>query len=188
MNAPMQLLPRVRGWIAAEYPGTDICVSEYNWDNDDPTNPVAGLVEADVLGIFGKFGVRLAAYWTTPVDGNGAPLPAYRAFQLYRNADGAGHGFGDISVTAASPLAKVAIYGAFDSATGALTVSSSTRTRRRSRRRWRCRASTPQRRRKCTRWSKARAPTTPADYAVTASEIALTIPAHAMQLIVIAKQ
>jgi hypothetical protein len=32
------------------------------------------------------------------------------------------------------------------------------------------------------------APTTPADYAVSASEIALTIPAHAMQLIVIPKR
>ena len=122
MNEPMQLLPRVQAWIAAEYPGTDVCVSEYNWNNNDGTNPVAGLVEADVLGIFGKYGVRLAAFWTTPVDGNGMPLPAYRAFQLYRNADGAGHGFGDTSVTAASPLAKVAVYGAVDSSTGALTV------------------------------------------------------------------
>jgi hypothetical protein len=122
MNEPMQLLPRLRQWIAAEYPGTDICVSEYNWNLNDPDNPVAGLVEADVLGLFGKHGVRLAAFWTTPVDGNGAPRPAYRAFQLYRNADGMGRGFGDTSVTAASPRASVAVYAAIDSATGALTV------------------------------------------------------------------
>ena len=48
----------------------------------------AALVEADVLGIFGKYGVRLAAYWTTPVNGQGAPLPAWHAFRLYRNYDG----------------------------------------------------------------------------------------------------
>ena len=187
-NAPMQLLPRVRGWIAAEYPGTDVCVSEYNWDNNDPTNPVAGLVEADVLGIFGKFGVRLAAFWTTPVDGNGAPLSAYRAFQLYRNADGAGHGFGDTSVTAASPLPKVAIYGAIDSATGALTVIVINKDT--------VALSAPLALQNFAAAATAKvwqviegaAPTTPADYAVNASEIALTIPAHAMQLIVIAKQ
>ena len=75
-----------------------------------------------MLGIFGKYGVRLAAFWTTPVDDSGNPRPAYRAFQLYRNVDGAGHGFGDTSVTAASGRAKVAIYAAIDSASGALTV------------------------------------------------------------------
>jgi hypothetical protein len=92
MSEPMQLLPRVQQWIAAEYPGTDVCVSEYNWDLNDASNPVAGLVEADVLGIFGKYGVRLAALRTRAADGRGAPQPAYRAFH-YRNADGAGRGF-----------------------------------------------------------------------------------------------
>ncbi|HEX6837380.1 MAG TPA: glycoside hydrolase family 44 protein [Polyangia bacterium] len=188
MNAPMELLPRVQGWIAAENPGIDVCVSEYNWDLNDATNPVAGLVEADVLGLFGKLGVRLAAYWTTPVDGNNAPQPAYRAFQLYRNADGAGQGFGDTSVAAASALAKVALYGAIDSATGALTVLVINKDT--------AALSAPLTLENFAAGASAKvwqvveggAPTTPADYAVAAGAIALSVPAHAMQLIVVPKQ
>ena len=188
MNEPMQLLPRVQGWIAAEYPGTDVCVSEYNWDNNDQTNPVAGLVEADVLGIFGKYGVRLAAYWTTPVDGNGAPLPAYRAFQLYRNADGAGRGFGDVSVTAASPLPKVALYGALDTPTGALTVIVINKDTTVLAAPLTLMSFSAGATAKVWQVVEGGAPTTPADYAVSGGAIALDVPAHAMQLLVIPKQ
>ena len=55
-----------------------------------------------MLGIFGKYGVRLAAYWTTPVDDQGKLLPPAQAFRMYRNYDGAGATFGTISVGAAS--------------------------------------------------------------------------------------
>src|SRR5581483_3005881 len=123
LNAPIQLIPRMQQWIATEYPGTDVCVSEYNFHNDDPTNAEAGLVEADVLGIFGKYGVRLANFWTTPVDGSGNPLPSYRAFQMFRNYDGAGGAFGPISIGATSSLAKVAIYAASDSASAPTSLT-----------------------------------------------------------------
>jgi hypothetical protein len=185
LDEPMQLLPRVQKWIADEYPGTDVCVSEYNWDLNDAANPVAGLVEADVLGIFGKYGVRLAAYWTTPVDGNGAPTPAYRAFQLYRNADGLGHGFGDTSVTAASPLPKVAIYGALDSSTGALTVlvinKDTTPLAAPLALESFDAAATAQ----VFEVVEGGAPTRPPDYAVAGGSLTLAVPAHAMQLVVI---
>src|SRR6185503_2779787 len=78
LGEPIALLPRVKTWIATEYPGTETCISEYNFNFGDEGNAAASLVEADVLGIFGAWGVRLAAYWTTPVDGGGNPLPAYR--------------------------------------------------------------------------------------------------------------
>lgn len=188
MNEPMQLLPRVQGWVAAEYPGTDVCVSEYNWNNGDPANPVAGLVEADVLGIFGKYGVRLAAFWTTPVDDNGNPRPAYRAFQLYRNADGAGHGFGDTSVTAASGRAKVAIYAAVDTATGALTVMVINKDT--------APLTAPLQLANFDAAASAKvwqvvldgAPTAQADLAVGGGTLALSLPARAMQLLVIPKK
>jgi hypothetical protein len=184
----MQLLPRVQQWIAAEYPGTDVCVSEYNWNLNDAGNPVAGLVEADVLGLFGKYGVRLAAFWTTPVDGGGAPQPAYRAFQLYRNADGAGRGFGDTSVTAASPLAKVAIYGALDSPTGALTVIVINKDTTALAAPLQLANFDAAATAKVWQVVEGGAPTTPADYAVSSATLALAIPAHAMQLIVVAKR
>ena len=121
---PIQLFPRIQGWINQEYPGTGICISEYNFNLNDQNNAEAGLVEADLLGLYGKYGVRLAAYWTTPVDGNGNPQPPYRAFQIFRNYDGANGRFADWSVGAASTLPKVAIYAAADAQTsaGKLTI------------------------------------------------------------------
>ncbi|MCU1281915.1 MAG: hypothetical protein JWM53_5461, partial [bacterium] len=187
-SEPMQLLPRIQKWIAAEYPGTDVCVSEYNWNLNDAANPVAGLVEADVLGIFGKWGVRLAAFWTTPVDGTGAPEPAYRAFQLYRNADGMGHGFGDTSVAAASPRPLVAIYGAVDSVSGALTVMVINKDSAALAAPLQLQSFDAAATAKVWQVVEGGAPTTPADYAVGSGALALSLPAHAMQLVVIPKR
>jgi len=49
-----------------------------------------------VLGIFGREGLDAATRWTTPK----ASTPTFKAMQMYRNADGHGHGFGDTSVKA----------------------------------------------------------------------------------------
>ena len=122
LGEPVQLFPRLVGWIQQHYPGTGICVSEYNWNLDTQSDGNAALAEADVLGLFGVWGIRLAAYWTTPVDGQGNPLPAYWAFKLLRNYDGAKGSFGDTSVTAATTLAGVAVYAAERASDGAITV------------------------------------------------------------------
>ncbi len=118
----MRLFPRLNEWIAAARPGTAICVSEYNFNLNGETDPLAALVEADVLGIFGKYGVRLAAYWTTPVDDQDKLLPPAQAFRMYRNYDGAGATFGTVSVGAASTVAGVAAFAAVDDAGGKLTI------------------------------------------------------------------
>lgn len=122
LGQPVRLFPRLGEWIAAARPGTDICVSEYNFNLNGETDPLAALVEADVLGIFGKYGVRLAAYWTTPVDGQGKLLPPAQAFRMYRNYDGAGATFGTISVGATSTVAGVTAFAAVDDAGGKLTI------------------------------------------------------------------
>ncbi len=122
LGEPVRLFPRLGEWIAAARPGTGICVSEYNFNLNGETDPLAALVEADVLGIFGKYGVRLAAYWTTPADSQGKLLPPAQAFRMYRNYDGAGSTFGTISVGAASTLAGVAAFAAVDDAGGKLTI------------------------------------------------------------------
>jgi hypothetical protein len=184
---PMALLPTVLGWIQAEYPGTQLCVSEYNWNNDDPSNPVAGLAEADVLGLFGKYGVRLAAFWTTPGTAD-APAPAWRAFQLYRNADGQGHGFGDTSVAAASMLPKVALYAALDSATGNLTLMVINKDTTALTQALALRNFAAGARAKVYQVVLGSDVTRPADYAVTGGAMALNVPARAMQLIVVPKQ
>ncbi|MDF3064956.1 MAG: endoglucanase [Polyangiaceae bacterium] len=119
-NKSVQFLPRVRQWIRENYPGTGICVSEYNfW----PDRPEAAILQADVLGIFGREGVRLAAWWQFPWNTETkAPTPAYWAFRLYRNYDGAGGKFGDQALAAASKVADLAAYAAKRSEDGATTV------------------------------------------------------------------
>jgi hypothetical protein len=184
---PMRLLPTLLEWIAEDYPGTQLCLSEYNWHNKDDYNPVAGLVEADVLGLFGKFGLRLAAFWTTPGDGKN-PAPAWRAFQLYRNADGNGHGFGDTSVAAASTLAKVALYAATDSATGNLTVLVINKDTAALAQTVKLQNFAAGASAKVYQVILGGAVTTPADYAVANGAVAVNVPVQTMQLIVIPKK
>ncbi|HSS59980.1 MAG TPA: glycoside hydrolase family 44 protein [Candidatus Limnocylindrales bacterium] len=96
INTDVQLIPRLRGWIAASYPGTGIAISEYNFGGErDASGAVA---EAEALGVFGREGVALATYWTHPA----ADSAVGGAFRAYRNFDGKGGQFGDRSLTAVS--------------------------------------------------------------------------------------
>jgi hypothetical protein len=114
------VVPYAQGWINAMYPGTGICVSEYNVPNDggNAQNPGAstGAEEADILGMFGRLGYRVAAYWTTLVSGS-THLPVYNAMAMYRDYDGNSGRFGAVSIGAASPYAGVNAYAASDSPT-----------------------------------------------------------------------
>jgi hypothetical protein len=122
IGEPIRLFPRIQEWITKYLPGTGICVSEYNFNLNTGDNAEASLVQADVLGLFGRYGIRLGAWWTTPIDDQGNPRPPYWAFKLYRNYDGAGGAFGGTSVGAASSLPDVAAYAATRGADGALTL------------------------------------------------------------------
>jgi hypothetical protein len=108
-----------RGWINSTYPGTGICVSEYNVSKDT-TDATVTAKEADYLGTFGLMGVQVAAYWTTlaPKDSSNNYVHnySYNAFAMFRNYDGAGGAFGNISVGAQSAYSNVHAYAATDSA------------------------------------------------------------------------
>src|SRR5215468_3500506 len=111
------LIPRMRTWVDQNYPGTKLAISEYNWGALDNIN--GALAQADVLGIFGREGLDLATLWAPPTT----TQPGAFAFRMYRNYDGAGHGFGDTSVRATSAdEAKLAVYASLRSADGALTL------------------------------------------------------------------
>jgi hypothetical protein len=113
----VQLIPRMRDWVAQNYPGTKLAIGEYNWGALDHIN--GALAQADVLGIFGREGMGLATLWGPPT----ASQPGAFAFRMYRNYDGAGGAFGDVGVTATSAdQATVAVYAAQRSADGALTI------------------------------------------------------------------
>jgi hypothetical protein len=116
---------RFRGWINSTYPGTGICVSEYNVANDT-SDPAAAAKQADYLGTFGVMGIRVASYWTTlaPKDSNNNHVHsyAYNAFAMFRNYDGAGSKFGNVSVGSASSYSGVHVYSATDSASNPTTL------------------------------------------------------------------
>jgi hypothetical protein len=114
------VFPDIQGWINASYPGTGICVSEYNWSNDT-TDTQTAVEEADLLGMFGRFGVRVAAYWTSLVAGT-TPKPAYNGMAMFRSYDGNGGTFGSQSIGAASSNAGVNVYASSDSATAPTTL------------------------------------------------------------------
>ncbi len=117
IGEPVMLIPRLRNWIAAGYPGTRIGITEWSFGADKDIS--GGLATADALGIFGRENIYLANYWAYPTK----DAPAYLAFKLYRNADGAGAGFGDVACAASSADAnKLSCYAATDSRTGDLTL------------------------------------------------------------------
>ena len=113
----VRLIPRMQGWVAANYPGTKLAITEYNWGALDHIN--GPLAQADVLGIFGREGLDLATLWAPP----NPDQPAAFAFRIFRNYDGVGGTFGNSSVHAASANQdQLSIYAARRTADGALTL------------------------------------------------------------------
>jgi hypothetical protein len=92
----VRLVPRLRDWIAARFPGTRIAVTEYSWGNDAGTSST--LAQAEALAIFAREGVDFASRWVVPADGSRIE----DAFGLYLNYDGAGSRVQGQSVRATS--------------------------------------------------------------------------------------
>src|SRR5450755_4354777 len=113
----VDLIPRMKQWVAQYYPGTKTAISEYNWGGLESMN--GALAQADVLGIFGSQGLDRAQLWSPPSSSE----PGAFAFRMYRNYDGHGSRFGDESVSSSSAdQGQLAVYAAQRSADGALTV------------------------------------------------------------------
>ncbi len=114
---PVALIPRMHNWVDDNYPGTKIGLTEYNWGGLEHIN--GALTQADVLGIFGRERLDMAMLWQPPdsVD------PGAFAFRIYRNYDGEGSQFGEISLLAASDdQDQLSIYAAERSLDQARTV------------------------------------------------------------------
>ena len=91
------LIPRLKRWIAENYPGRGISIGEYNFGAENHMS--GGLALAEVLGRFGQEGITSAFYWTYPPGDS----PAAWAFRTFRNYDGKGAHFGELSVEAHAP-------------------------------------------------------------------------------------
>ena len=122
---PIRLLRWLQERVDADYPGTKLAMTEYNYGVGDHIS--GGLAQADVLGVLGREGVYLATYWGDGA-GNGQ-LPKYikAAFQIFRNYDGKGGTYADTAVqatpAAAGDLDKTSVFAAIDSKhPGTLTV------------------------------------------------------------------
>src|SRR5258706_12488565 len=95
LGEPIQILPRLQSKINAEFPGTEISITEYE---NGGGNHIAGTVaQAANLGIFGSQGVYAATLW--PLGNCPHILAGFRAF---RGFDGASADFGDTSLQATS--------------------------------------------------------------------------------------
>jgi hypothetical protein len=117
INDRVRLVPRLRGWVAQYYPGTQIGITEYNWGAEGHIN--GATTQADILGIFGREGLDVAARWATPA----AATPTYKAIKLYRNYDGNRSTFGETSVAAATANPDVvSAFAAERAGDGALTI------------------------------------------------------------------
>ena len=117
INDKVRLIPRLKQWVAQYYPGTPTGITEYNWGAENHIN--GATAQADILGIFGREGLDLAARWTTPPSGT----PTYKAIKLFRNYDGNRSTFGDTSVAATVPNPdNLSSFAAVRSSDNALTV------------------------------------------------------------------
>jgi hypothetical protein len=121
-NTPLQapqLLPMMHGWVAKDYPGTKIAIDEYNWGGLESIN--GAVTQADILGIFGEYGLDLGTFW--PSSAPSGQQPGVMAFAMYRNYDGAKSTFGDMALASTSAnQAQLSVYGALRSSDGAVTV------------------------------------------------------------------
>lgn len=113
---PVDLIPMLKAWIDKEYPGTGIAISEYNFGGEYDASGAVSL--AEVLGIYGRYGVAMANYWAYPPPNT----PGAAAFRLYRNYDGKGSTFGNLSVPVASGSREIAAFASRHSDTGEIDV------------------------------------------------------------------
>ncbi len=117
IGARVYLIPRMKAWVATYYPGLKTAITEYNWGAEGHIN--GATTQADIYGIFGREGLDYAARWTTPDPST----PTYKAMKMYRNYDGSKSGFGDTSVSATVPNPdNLSAFAATRSTDGALTV------------------------------------------------------------------
>jgi glycosyl hydrolase family 44 len=90
----IRLIPRLKGKISANYPNTQLAITEYNYG---AANHISGAIaQADVLGIFGREGLFAANLWRLASNNNFI----YGAFESFRNYDGANGSFGNTSIRA----------------------------------------------------------------------------------------
>lgn len=89
---PIVLLPTINDQIKKHYPGTKLAITEYNYGGGKVIS--GAIAQADVLGIFGRYGLFAASNWgISPND-----ISQVAAFKAFRNYDGKGSAFGNLAL------------------------------------------------------------------------------------------
>jgi hypothetical protein len=121
-STPLQapdVIPMMKKWVANDYPGTKLAITEYNWGGQESIS--GALAQADILGIFGREGLDIGTLWGAPDPTT--QIPGLIAFEIFRNYDGAKSTFGDQAILSTSAdQGKLSIYGALRSKDNVLTV------------------------------------------------------------------
>jgi hypothetical protein len=118
LQAP-QLIPMMHNWIAKDYPGTKTAISEYNWGGQESIN--GAVTQADILGIFGSYGLDMATLWGPPNPST--QLPGLMAYEIYRNYDGKDSLFGNQALASISAeQGQLSVYGALRTSDNAITI------------------------------------------------------------------
>jgi hypothetical protein len=114
-----QVIRRMKKWVADDYPGTKLAITEYNWGAQEHIS--GAVAQADLLGIFGREGLDLGTLWGPPDPVK--QKPGLLAFAMFRNYDGANGEFGDVALSSASvDSTKISVFAARRTADGAVTV------------------------------------------------------------------
>lgn len=92
----VQLLPRLKGWVEQNYPGRHISLGEWSFGGEQDIS--GALATAEALGRFGQHGLYSAFYWNKPEPGSAT----FWAFRVFRNYDGQGAHFPELSIKTAS--------------------------------------------------------------------------------------
>jgi hypothetical protein len=114
-----QLIPTLQSWVTKDYPGTKTSIDEYNFGGMESIN--GAVTQADILGIFGMYGLDKGILW--PTTNYSQQVPGTIAFEIYRNYDGNNSGFGDMALTSTTGnQGQLAVYGAQRTSDGAVTI------------------------------------------------------------------
>jgi hypothetical protein len=115
INERIRLIPMMKQWVAANYPGLKLMIGE--WSFGAPDHISGGLATAEALGRFGEQGLDAGFYWGELKDTS----PAFWAFRAFRNFDGKGGRFLDLSVPV-EETQTVSLFASRDESTSHLVL------------------------------------------------------------------
>ncbi len=118
LQAP-QVIPMTKKWVADDYPGTKLAITEYNWGGQEHIN--GALAQADILGIFGREGLDVGTLWGPPDPVK--QIPGLMAYEVFRNYDGNHAAFGDMALSSTSVnQGQLSVYGALRTKDNTITI------------------------------------------------------------------